>query len=799
MHTLTTFFEWLLTASLRASVLTLGVCVVQFVLQRHLSPRWRYALWLPVLVVLLMPVLPESRWSAASVFTFDAPVMDMPPVSVVENPAPVSMPASSILPVEHARPIDWPRVRIIIWAVGSLLVLLTGLISFTRTLTRARRTREAISDELATRIDEVTLEVGLKQKPRLLMSPRVQSPAVTGLLRPLLLLPPGFDRDFTAEEKRLILHHELMHLKRGDLPLNTLLCVLMALHWFNPLLWLAFLKVRADREAACDAQVLENATPQRRSAYGHALLKIESTFAPLRLSLGFIGILQRHASLRARIRSIAAPARTRPFTGLLVTFCMLGMTFLGVTRAEKPAEPKPKPTLMQLEVRIINFKEESGWDFGGRLPPFASDAQPQLHMAALSQPDVEKLIVETLRQPGAAQTSYPKMTVEEGKPATIRSVVNQPVGSDKKDKNGKPAIEYLPIGFIGNFTVKRMLDRKFHLDLDIKNSQIIGESQVAGNPYPIVRSAVYQAPVELSAGMSTVIYGWELHQQNQKPRPVLYVITPGVVAAESAESEKEPSPATITSDEAIFDKKEGVGRYIGHAKLATQNGKGQGMTATSDEIIYHQREEFIIVKAPLELTMGKARITSEESSAEARIDLKTGQLQTHGKFRTIMLPEEANSTAEAQAAKLRAARPQQYDFSKAILGDVLRYLASDASLKFISLPDDHPASKKLVTFSLKDSPFTVLETISKANGLMLVLDKGVWHIRPSDDADLISRTYPLLKSTVKPAEILNDIQKLAKAPASVKFDEKNGTFLVNATRLQQSWVEGYFKGLHGKR
>jgi hypothetical protein len=57
----------------------------------------------------------------------------------------------------------------------------------------------------------------------------------------------------------------------------------------------------------------------------------------------------------------------------------------------------------------------------------------------------------------------------------------------------------------------------------------------------------------------------------------------------------------------------------------------------------------------------------------------------------------------------------------------------------------------------------------------------------------------LLKSTVKPAEILNDIQKLAKAPASVKFDEKSGTFLVNATRLQQSWVEGYFKGLHGKR
>lgn len=333
MHTLTTFFDWLLTASLRASVLTLGVWLVQSMLQRHLSPRWRYALWLPVLVVLLMPVLPESRWSAASVFTIDAPAAKAPPVSVIADGMPVVMPVSAVLPSEQARPIHWSRVRVVAWAVGASLVLLTGLISFTRTLTRARRTREAISEDLANRIDEVTQEVGLRQKPRLLMSARIQSPAVTGLLRPLLLLPPGFDRDFTAEEKSLILHHELMHLKRGDLPLNTLLCVLMALHWFNPLLWLAFFKVRADREAACDAQVLENATPQRRSAYGHALLKIESAFAPLRLSLGFIGILQRHASLRARIRSIAAPARTRPFTGVLTTLCILAMTFLGVTRA----------------------------------------------------------------------------------------------------------------------------------------------------------------------------------------------------------------------------------------------------------------------------------------------------------------------------------------------------------------------------------------------------------------------------------------------------------------------------------
>ena len=806
MHTLTLFFDWLLTASLRASVLTLGVWLVQSMLQRHLSPRWRYALWLPVLVVLLMPVLPESRWSAASVFTFDAPAMDMPPVSVVENAASVSMPAPSVLPVEHARPMNWPRVRVVTWAVGALLMLLTGMVSFTRTLTRARRSREAISDELATRIDEVTQEVGLRQKPRLLMSPRIQSPAVTGLLRPLLLLPPGFDRDFTAEEKRLILHHEFMHLKRGDLPLNTLLCVLMALHWFNPLLWLAFLKVRADREAACDAQVLENATPQRRSAYGHALLKIESAFAPLRLSIGFIGILQRHASLRARIRSIAAPTRTRPLTGLLTTLCIFGMTFLGVTRAEKPAETKAKPALMQLEVRILNFKEASNWDFGGRLPPFASDATPLLYMATLSQPELDRLKRETLSQPGADQTSYPKMTIEEGKPAAIRSVVNQPVASDKKDKNGKPAIDYLPIGFIGNFTVKQMLEGKLHLDIDIKNSQIIGETQVAGNPYPIVRSAVCQAPVELSAGMSTVVYGWELHQQNQKPRPVLYVLTPSVVATESAESEKKPSPATITADEVTFDEKQAIGRYTGHARLEMSVADEERIIATSDEIIYRKQDDLVIVKAPLEVRKGKLRITGEEKGAEAQIDLKNGQWQlSGGKFKTVLtseaLPKQADSPAAASAALLRTAAAVRYHFKKERLGDILQRLAKEARISLLSLPDDSPDAGKLITFATELSPFSTIEVLCKANGLGIYRYEDQWLIQRLDHREFFSKLYAIPElDAPRISMLIEDIDAIIDAksfqgdqkPQAVYKKDQKGIY-VTGTRLHHVWVNGYLE------
>ena len=815
MNTLDLVFDWLLQASFRASLLTVAVLLIQRMLRRYLSVRWQYALWLPVLIVLLMPVLPESRWSVASAFTFDVPAINLPPVSVVADAMPTTMPAPSVMPVEATKPVDWHHVRVVTWVVGVFLVLLTGMVSFTRTLTRVRRTREPISDELAARIDEVTQEVGLKQKPRLLMSPRIQSPAVTGLLRPLLLLPTGFDRDFTAEEQSLILHHELMHLRRGDLPLNTLLCVLMALHWFNPLLWLAFFKVRADREAACDAQVLENATPQLRSAYGHALLKIESTFAPLRLSLGFIGILQRHASMRARILSIAAPARTRPFTGMLAMVCMIGMTFLGVTRAATEME---KTTQIEITARFIEVNGPRNVPDGAdkmilealsEIAPTNAASVPSTLMFDDAQH--QTLMRKLSQKKGVDLMAAPRVVTPSGKKATIEVAreFKWPEGMRDQEMKVGVKLDVLPTLQKADGIDLKLDSRIVEFDGFVENEK--GEKQ------PKFSEQKVEAQVTVTVGQTVLLDiggrtdiqevedihdGKTERHTNHFTRRAIVLVTAQIIRAKKTEKasvdDQKAVPAKITADQTTFDEKTSIGRYTGHAKLEAQNGKKQIITATSDEIIYHQGEDFIIVKAPLELNMGKSRITSEEKGAEARIDLKTGQLQTHGRFRTIMLSEEANSTAEAQAAKLRAAKPQQYDFSKAMLGDVLRYLAKDAGLKFISLSAEHPADKKLVTFSHKDSPFAVLETISKANGLMVVLDKGVWHIRPSDDADLISRTYPLLNSNVKPSEILNDIQILAKAPASVKFDEKSGTFLVNATRLQQSWVEGYFKGLNGK-
>lgn len=103
-----------------------------------------------------------------------------------------------------------------------------------------------------------------------------------------------------------------------------------------------------------------------------------------------------------------------------------------------------------------------------------------------------------------------------------------------------------------------------------------------------------------------------------------------------------------------------------------------------------------------------------------------------------------NSPAyEAAAAPLRNAPPRQYNFSKAVLSDVMRLMAEDAGIGFFGLPEGVNSGDNLVTFTLNASPFTALETLAKANGVSLIHDSGIWYLRPANDQELIGRIYEI--------------------------------------------------------
>ena len=334
MNPLDSLFEWLLAASLRASILAIAIIVIQATLRRWLPGRWRHALWLPMILVLILPVLPEL------------------PVGTWRNPLPLPAPVPERTPDPGVVPPEalmtggrgmagrsgfgMRQTWALVWLAGAGLVAGFGLVGHRRTMRRIAAAEIPTDQGLAESVAKVAAELRLFRAPRVVVSPAVDSPAVTGIFRPVLLLPEGFPRGFTADEARLILLHELTHLKRHDLPLNGLLCLLQVLHWFNPVLWFAFARMRDDRESACDAQVLSFDTIDRRGDYGHALLKLQGRPTQSGLSLGLVGIFERSAGLRTRIHDISRHQRAHPVASVVGAAIVGVLTVVGATRAQEP-------------------------------------------------------------------------------------------------------------------------------------------------------------------------------------------------------------------------------------------------------------------------------------------------------------------------------------------------------------------------------------------------------------------------------------------------------------------------------
>jgi beta-lactamase regulating signal transducer with metallopeptidase domain len=492
MHALTLLFDWLLAASARASLLSVVVLGLQVLLRHRVPARWRYALWLPVLLVLLTPAFPESQWSVGSIVR-TAPAPLPVPVRVAQESA-LSVAPSAVGAAETPAPISWSQIMLPAWLLGAAGMIVICLGSCALTLWRIKHNRVPVSDALRHEIAALAQGIGLRRAPRVWMASAIRSPAVTGFLHPTLLLPAQFDESLTAQEARLVLRHELTHLKRGDLPLNALLCLLLALHWFNPLLWLAFFKVRLDREAACDAQVLDREPQAERVAYGHTLLRVETAFSHHGLSLGFVGIFQRGSALRSRIQSIAKQPTQTVTMKTTLSLCILLLTFLGITKAAPPDKNAPQ---VLIEAKFIEVND-SALDV---LAPFAATGASPSVAGVLNDGQLSALLKKIEKARGVDILSMPRLTALSGQEAKIE------VGREfaYKDDSGKPATKQL------GTTLKVIANKGGENDIDLElTPQIIElkgmiKDAKSGVEQPVFKERKATASVAMASGQTVVL------------------------------------------------------------------------------------------------------------------------------------------------------------------------------------------------------------------------------------------------------------------------------------------------------
>jgi beta-lactamase regulating signal transducer with metallopeptidase domain/uncharacterized GH25 family protein len=365
------YLEWLLNHSLQAGVLVLLVLLLQWVFRRQLTNRWRFALWWIVLARLLLPFNPESTISLFNVFQanvhlesprtsafvpfarspenrsvvipkfVDVPAqLELPPVNSIPSmesvfvapdpPNPINAAPSGSVPADN-RQFFRPRPPAIdnYFILGAVTLWLTGVLGLAgvvaiqlfRFYQKLARASAPADPNLVALLNDCRREFGLSRPIELLETAAVQSPALFGLVRLRLLLPRGFGGQFSGRELRYIFLHELAHVKRGDLWLSWLVTALQILHWFNPLLWLGFARLRADRELACDELALLRAGDDAGTAYGETVVKLLEQLSGSTAVPGLVGILEDKKQMRRRISMIARfrkPSRWSVLAAILV-------------------------------------------------------------------------------------------------------------------------------------------------------------------------------------------------------------------------------------------------------------------------------------------------------------------------------------------------------------------------------------------------------------------------------------------------------------------------------------------------
>ena len=413
--------------ALRASVVLGGACLLAWSLRRG-SAATRHALWTATFGLLLalplasrwMPdwelgILPRSTRTAASAtgpttaatVAVIAPTTDLAPEPAVAGPpawttepasaafAPLSTgesgalvgpveTASAVLPSGSTARLPWSSVLWGLWGLGAIAALASVLIGHLRLRRLVRRGAVVRDPVWLGQVDDLRMRLGIDRPVTLVVDPAIGAPMTGGARSPVILLPDDAT-EWTPERRRVVLMHEIIHVRRRDALRQVLGRIALAVYWFHPLSWLASRQAAASRELACDEEVVALGT--RPSEYAALLLEMaDRRSTPPALCLPMV----QPSQLERRLMSILDPKRphrssfaTGAALAALAAFGISAAVAQPVPRPAAPAQeasPEPVPAPLPAPAATVGPRP------GPALEPAAPAPRAEVFPEALAEP-----------------------------------------------------------------------------------------------------------------------------------------------------------------------------------------------------------------------------------------------------------------------------------------------------------------------------------------------------------------------------------------------------------------------------
>ncbi|HET6726366.1 MAG TPA: M56 family metallopeptidase [Gammaproteobacteria bacterium] len=309
----------------KGALLLAVAAAVSFCLRHRASAAVRHAVWhLAFVGLLVLPLVaalgPEFTLPGLQVATVsEAPAVQAAPsqqaapafTNTVALPAMADASANSIANAgpfaDDAAPPIWLIALLLAWSLGAAALLARLGYGLMRIAQLSRRADPVDDPGWHALADEIAGQLGLRRKVALRHHTDVEMPMTFGIRRPLVLLPAAA-AEWTDGKRRLVLLHELAHVRRGDALTQLVMQIVCALHWPNPLAWLGARRFLLTREQACDDHVLSAGA--RPSDYAGQLVEVardlsrSSSFVPT-------PAMAAPSELKTRIQAILDDHRRR--------------------------------------------------------------------------------------------------------------------------------------------------------------------------------------------------------------------------------------------------------------------------------------------------------------------------------------------------------------------------------------------------------------------------------------------------------------------------------------------------------
>jgi bla regulator protein blaR1 len=336
------------------------------------SSALRHALWIgTLLLALLMPVA----------------VLTLPALEVIPGLRPLTQVAvaSSDAPAHATANVDLWYFGFMLWIAGAIVLLLRMLASQAALVRWQARAQPLQSQAWTRTLQRGSSEMPIPRSLRVLESSAITNPCTWGFIRPVLLLPAR--GEFTEAQRRFALLHELAHIRRHDWLTSTLGELACAIHWYNPLVWVAARESRRLQEQACDDAVLQSGV--LASDYAMFLRRAAAHEQDAPRLVAAMGIVGR-TDLRKRVNSILDPEQRRaPLTNLRV----LGLSFtaacvalfLGAAAPQSPAQSADPPNVKN-EV-VAEVAEEAAEEISAEV---AEDVEVEVSAEVVVEMDDEQ-------------------------------------------------------------------------------------------------------------------------------------------------------------------------------------------------------------------------------------------------------------------------------------------------------------------------------------------------------------------------------------------------------------------------